>query len=276
VPRSSRLYRDERAGGPLGNLTGLTDENLHTTQNSFDLYGEPTQKTLPVTTQTETRTYDAAGNLSSLVHFNGVTTTYAYDALNRLLSRATPGETTVSFTYTATGKYLTSTAQDGTVNYAYDSLDRLTTKATPEGTLSYTYYPTGKVETITSSNPHGASVSYTWDDLNRLSTVVDNRLPGQNTTTTTYDPASNVATVAYPNGLTSTFTYDPLNRLTELSTPPVADYRYTLGLTGNRTGATEQGGRTLQWNYDGIYRLTNETISFSGPGRMDNLLKLHT
>jgi YD repeat-containing protein len=32
---------------PLGNLTGLTDENLHTTQNLFDLYGEPVQKTLP-------------------------------------------------------------------------------------------------------------------------------------------------------------------------------------------------------------------------------------
>ena len=117
------------------------------------------------------------------------------------------------------------------------------------------------MESIASSNPNGASVSYTYDDLNRLSTVVDNRLPGQNTTTTTYDPASNVATVAYPSGLKSTFTYDALNRLTELSTPPVADYRYTLGLTGNRTNATEQNGRTLAWNYDNIYRLTKETIT---------------
>ena len=246
---------------PLGNLTGLTDENLHTTQNLFDLYGEPVQKLLPDSQLTETRQYDTAGNLASLTHFNGVTTSYTYDALNRLLSRATPGETTVSFTYTATGKFLTSTAGDGTVNYSYDSLYRLTTKATPEGTLSYTYYPTGKVETITSSNPHGASVSYTYDPLNRLDTVVDNRLSGQNTTTYTYDNASNVYTAAYPNGLQSTFTYDALNRLTELSTPPVADYRYTLGLTGNRTNATEQNGRTLAWNYDNIYRLTKETIT---------------
>jgi YD repeat-containing protein len=43
-------------------------------------------------------------------------------------------------------------------------------------------------------------VAYTYDELNRLSTVVDNRLPGNNTTTCTYDPSSNVATVAYPNG----------------------------------------------------------------------------
>jgi YD repeat-containing protein len=53
--------------------------------------------------------------------------------------------------------------------------------------LSYTYFPTGKVETIASSNPHGVSTAYTWDDQNRLSTVVDGNLSGQNTTTYTYD-----------------------------------------------------------------------------------------
>ena len=120
------------------------------------------------------------------------------------------------------------------------------------------------MESIKSSNTGGASVNYTYDDLNRLSSVVDNNLPGQNTTT--YDPASNVATVKYPSGLTSTFTYDSMNRLTELvyspqSTPPVINYSYQLGLTGNRTQATETSGRTVNWSYDGIYRLTNETIT---------------
>jgi len=117
------------------------------------------------------------------------------------------------------------------------------------------------VESIQSSNSNGANVSYTYDGLNRLGTVVDHRLPGNNTTTYTYDNASNVATVAYPKGLTSTFTYDELNRVTGLSTPPIANYSYTLGLTGNRTNATEQSGRTLQWSYNGIYQLTNETIT---------------
>jgi len=74
--------------------------------------------------------------------------------------------------------------------------------------LTYHYYSTGKVESIQSSNSNGANVSYTYDDLNRLSTVVDNHLPGNNTTNYTYDNASNVATVAYPNGVTSTSTYD--------------------------------------------------------------------
>ena len=245
----------------LGNLTGLTDERGDTTSKLFDVLNELKQKTLPDQTHTETRTYDAAGNLSQLTHFNGVTTTYTYDALNRLLTRATPGEPTVSFTYTETGKYHTSAVGIHITDYSYNALDQLTAKATPQGTLNYTYYPNGKVESIKSSNAGGAWVSYTYDDLNRLSTVVDNNLQGNQTTNYTYDPASNVATVVYPNGLTSTFTYDPLNRLTELSMPPIADYKYTLGLTGNRTNATEQSGRALAWNYDGIYRLTNETIS---------------
>ena len=54
-----------------------------------------------------------------------------------------------------------------------------------EGTLSYTYYPTGKVETIVSSNANGVKAAYTYDAQNRLSTVVDARLPDGNTTTYT-------------------------------------------------------------------------------------------
>jgi RHS repeat-associated protein len=66
--------------------------------------------------------------------------------------------------------------------------------------------------------------------------------------------------VTYPNGLQSSFTYDDLNRITAMNAAK-ASYSYTLGPTGNRTGAVESSGRTLNWSYDGIYRLTNETIS---------------
>jgi YD repeat-containing protein len=40
-----------------------------------------------------------------------------------------------------------------------------------------------------------------------LSTVVDNRLSGSNTTTYSYDGSSNLATASYPNGLQTTFAY---------------------------------------------------------------------
>jgi RHS repeat-associated protein len=245
---------------PLGNLTALTDENLHTTQNLFDVFGEPLQKTLPDQTLTETRNYDPAGNLTSLTHFNQVTTTYVYDQLDRLLSRSTPGEATVSFTYTATGKRQTMTDASGTTNYSYDSLDRLTGKATPEGTLTYSYDAASNVASVSSNHSHGVSVSYAYDQLNRLSTVSDGRLVGNQTTTYVYDPASNVATVNYANGVQSIMTYDALNRVASLSAP-TGSYTYQRGLTGTLASASESTGRAVSWSYDGIYRLTNETIT---------------
>ncbi len=151
----------------------LQDANRHTTTNSFDLLGEITGKTLPDGNLTETRHYDQNGNLTSLTHFNGVTTTYTYDNLNRLLSRTTPNEAPVSFTYTPTGKRQTMIDASGTTTYTYDSMDRLVTKATPEGTLTYTYDAAGNLASMASGHTNGVSVTYTYDELNRLSSVVD-------------------------------------------------------------------------------------------------------
>jgi RHS repeat-associated protein len=222
------------------------------------------RQALRLTRFVQTRTYDAAGNLQTLTDYNGNTTTYTYDNLNRLLSRTPDSrlpDVPESFTYTATGKRATMTDASGTTIYTYDAQDRLQTKATPQGTLSYTYDAAGNVASMTSSNANGVSVGYTYDSLNRLATVVDNRLPvAQNTTTYSYDPASNLATVTYPNGLQSSFTYDDLNRVTALNAGK-ATYNYVLDQTGNRKQVTESSGRVVNWSYDGIYRLTNETIS---------------
>jgi RHS repeat-associated protein len=248
---------------PNGNLANLTDANSHTTQNGFDTLNQLKQETLPVG-QTQTRTYDATGNLISLTDYNGKTTTYASDALNRLLSKAPDPsltDTPESFTYTTTGKRASMTDASGATTYTYDSLDRLITKATPQGTLNYTYDAAGNIASMSSSNANGVSVAYTYDDLNRLNTVADNRLPvGQNTTTYSYGPTSNMATATYPNGLQATFTYDDLNRITALNATK-ASYNYTLSPTGNRQSAVESSGRKLNWSYDSLYRLTNETIS---------------
>ena len=140
-------------------------------------------------------------------------------------------------------------------------MDRLTAKATPEGILNYTFDAAGHVASIASNHVNGASMSYTYDSLNRLSTVVDNRLNGA-TTTYSYDNASNVATVTYPNGVKAVMQYDALNRITALATQQTG-YSYQRGPTGNLTSALELNGRSVNWTYDGIYRLTNETISLA-------------
>jgi YD repeat-containing protein len=63
---------------PNGNLLSSTDANGHITQTPFNALNEHTSTALPDGTLTETRTYDYAGDLVSLLHFNGKTTTYTY------------------------------------------------------------------------------------------------------------------------------------------------------------------------------------------------------
>jgi YD repeat-containing protein len=143
-------------------------------------------------------------------------------------------------------------------------LDRLVTRATPQVTPSYSQDTAGNIAATSSSNPNGAAVAFTYDNLNRLSTVVDNRLPvAQNTTTYSYHPASNLATATSPNGLQSSFTYDDLDRVTALN----ASYSYLLVQAGNRKQATESSCQMVNWTYDGIYLLTNETTPTITPRR---------
>jgi hypothetical protein len=118
---------------------------------------------------------------------------------------------------------------------------------------------------MASNDVNGIPVGYAYDVLNRPITVVDNRLPAnQDTTNYIYDPVSSLATVTYPHGLQFSFAYDDLNRLKVLITTK-STYNYLPGLTGNRLSATESSGRPVNWSYDGIYRLANETVNLNPP-----------
>jgi RHS repeat-associated protein len=253
----------------LENLNSSTDANTHQSIQSFDVFNELTSETFPVGGSNQI-SYDAAGNMLSLLDFKGKTTSYSFDPLNRV-TRETPDpsltDPAVSFTYTSTGQIASMTDSGGAVAYTYDNQDRVKTKSTPAGTLTYTYDAAGNLVSMSSSNSNGVSVSYTYDQLNRLSTVTDNRLPaGQGTSTYVYDPVSNLVTVTLPNGIKSTSTYDSLDRLISRQTAAggsstVASYNYQRGPTGNLAAVTELSGRSAQWSYDGIYRLMSETVS---------------
>lgn len=257
-----------------GNLLRVQDAAGHATSYQYDALNRRIKRTLPLG-QSEGYTYDAVGNLATKTDFNGKKTTYSYDALNRLLSKvpdSSLNQPTVSFAYTATGQRFSMTDASGSTSYSYDNRDRLLSKATPEGTLGYTYDAHGNVLTVTSSNANGASLTYAYDALNRLTSVTDNRLLAQGaasgTTTYSYDPAGNVLGYTYPDGVQTASTYDPLNRLTQISSSKgtvLASYAYTLGAAGNRLSVAELSGRMVGYGYDSDYRLASEAIT-ADPG----------
>ena len=87
---------------------------------------------------------------------------------------------------------------------------------------------------MSSNHAHGISVSYSYDGLNRLSTVVDNLYSGENTTTYTYDPANNVGHGHLSQRVAVHFNYDSLNRLTAMASPGLGIH---LSVAGRRATA---------------------------------------
>ena len=111
-------------------------------------------------------------------HAHGVSATYGYDDLNRLTSVVDGRVAQVLMVkskfpppQTMGAPGLDSETWD---SMDYDSMNRLTAKATPEGTLNYTHDAAGHVASISSENINGVSMSYTCDELDRLSAAVDN------------------------------------------------------------------------------------------------------
>jgi len=253
-----------------GNLLTITDAANRTTSFQYDNLNHRSVRTLPLQ-QSEFYSYDSLGNLQHKRDFNGYTTSFTYDGLDRLLLKIPDpslSQPTISFTYTPTGQRASMSYASGSTTYTYDNRDRLKIKATPEGTLSYTYDAHGNVLTIASSNADGAAMTYSYDVLNRLATVTDNRLLAQGATSAVtsynYDPVSSLAGYTYPNTVQTSYTYDALNRLTQMSSSKggvLASYAYTLGAAGNRLAVAEMGGRTVNYGYDNDYRLTSEAIT---------------
>jgi RHS repeat-associated protein len=271
-----------------GNLQSILDANQHTTSFQYDTMNRRAHRILPLG-QIEDYTYDALGRPKTKLDFNRTTTTtFNYDSVDRPLSKVPTGGTGISFTYTLTGQRLSMTDPSGTTNYSlYDNRDRLKTKATPEGTLTYTYDAHGNVKSIVSSNANGASLSYSYDALNRLSQVCDKRLDascavnGPGVTTYSYDATGNLLGYAYPNSVKTSNMFDPLNRLTQTcaaTTSPacsagtkLSSYLYGLGTAGNRLNVTELNNRQVMYGYDNDYRLTYEHIGSDPAGNNGNV-----
>jgi RHS repeat-associated protein len=270
----------------VGNRISQTDVNGHVTTFAYDQLGRRITRTLPLG-MSETYGYDANGNMTSKKDFNGHTTTSQYDTVNRLTKKTADaffstgacvpvsgnafpcGAGQISFTYTNTGRRLSMTDASGATNYTYDTRDRLLTKASPAGTLIYTYDNAGNTLSLKSSNTGGASMTYGYDALNRVTSVTD----ASGATNYSYDPVGNLSGYTYPNGVSTTYTYDALNRLTNMQSTcasgtgcgaagtAISSYGYTLGAAGNRLSVAELSGRTVNYGYDDLYRLTSETIT---------------
>ena len=250
------------------NLTSITDANSNQTAFTYDAFGRVTQPNFP-SSLSETYQYDADNNLTSKTDRKGQTITYLYDALNRLTSKTYPDTTAVDYVYDLVGKIQQVNDPTGTYAFAYDNMGRLIGTTTSYSFLTsrnftnaYTYDAASNRTGFT--DPESGSTTYTYDTLNRLTSLAPPSAFGSGSFGFSYDALSRRTQMTRPNSVTTSYTYDNLSRLTsvlhQLSGSTIDGASYTLDSAGNRTAKTDQlAAVTSNYTYDAIYQLTQVT-----------------
>ena len=183
-----------------GRLTGLSDVAADGTKLLDDTY-----------------TLDPTGNPTNIGHADGTTDTYTYDTLDRL-----------------TGVCYHTTTCDGATDYirwAYNAADNRTSETRPTGTTTYDYNPTtGLLASVT--KPSGATTSYTYDALGRMTS----------------------------DGSGAAYSYNLADRLTKIDKPGTTeDITYTYDGDGRRLKTTAGTSTTNFWWDPRSYQLVGET-----------------
>jgi RHS repeat-associated protein len=248
-----------------------------------------------------------------------VAVTWTYDKADRMLTRVADSATT-SYTWNATGQMLTATNGAGTITAGYDRLGRPTTVTPDDGStdtdwtygftsetrtditgtttatldafgretalttpmtagsFSFTYRADG--QRATQGDPSGATITYTYDRLGRLTDkdVTDANCTGG--TCATLDHTYNRAgqrltelqdTMGTPGtDGTATFTYDPIGRITGYDSPlgTSTDQAYGWQKIPNRDSLTVGTGSPVTTTFDDADRITSSGFSHDADGRM--------
>ncbi|WP_415952536.1 DNRLRE domain-containing protein [Streptomyces sp. KLOTTS4A1] len=206
--KSTSFVYDER-----GQVTSVTDALGTKTTQTYDTYGRPLVSTVPkdqaagefITTPAPV--YDANDNVTKSTAPNGAVSTAVYDATDQITSATAPKDT--------------STSAERRSLYTYDKVGNLKTTTEPKGTLTTSdatdYVTTQHYDAIyqltSAVNAAGDKVSYEYDNVGNLTTVID---PKKNATTdatdyttkTAYDLNHRVTTVTDADGNTTSRTYD--------------------------------------------------------------------
>jgi RHS repeat-associated protein len=255
----------------LGRLTDSTTPEAGHFQFQYNNYNLPIQRT------------DA----------RGVITTYGYDSLNRPYTVtynvgstgvASPGN--ITFTYGTdssqnnNGRLITMTDGVGSENYSYNTLGQLSQLQKIIGTTTYTtqyaYNLAGEPTSLT--YPSGRVVQQSFDAIGRLCAVgTSGSTCSTGTTYVTgfsYNTAFQVTSFNYGNGVTAALGFSPDRlQLTSLAYTKGASTLFSLNYSygapgsndGQIAGITDNvdGGRSVAYSYDALYRLANATTTGS-------------
>lgn len=191
-------------------------------------------------------------------------TTNTYDNYGRLLTQTLPNLVTITTKQSDAIPRTTTTSysnQPGkTYVKEYDAAGLLTKATDPGGSISYTYFSTGKPKSIQPSGGAGAT-SITYDDITGMqSTLTD---PNSGTSTYLYNGYGELISQQDGNLKTTVMDYDKLGRIkTKTTGTIVTSYHYDpSGALGRVDYVTKTDGSGIVYKYDARTRVTEETRS---------------
>ncbi len=202
--------------------------------------------------------YDAAGNATRRVGYDGSATTYIYDAQGRETQRIEGAGTSNARTTTTEWDSATGlpsrVASPGRVDVVeYDEQGRA---------KRYLWYPTSDVSGVSGfgASPSGSTkiVDWTYNDAGQLASTVESI---DSTVTAkwafTYDAVGRLATVTTPQGTVGrALSYDAGDRLLEAVDPDGRRVTYTYTARGS-LASLQVDGQTISYTYNALGFLTS-------------------
>jgi RHS repeat-associated protein len=256
-----------------GNIATVTDINGVVTTVAYD--GRNRQLSTTRNGITASRTYTAAGELSSTTDALSRTLGYTYSTEGFLEKITDPAGDYLFYDYNDQGRRIEESIHTaGDLMTHFRGTDYGTAVTNPaisagkpykslhynsEGTslleTTYGYDASGNLTDVTDANTN--QTAYQYDLFNRLTRVTQ---PGSVTTTYAYDLHGNLASVTDGAGNITTYTYDDLGRLVSTQSPDTGTTRYSYDENGNLRYKV-QNGNSIQYQYDLLGRLTNIVYS---------------
>jgi RHS repeat-associated protein len=242
-----------------GQVASYINSRDQTSRYVYDKVGNLTQVTDPENGINKTE-YDANGNAVKVTDAKGNFTTYTYDPLNRRKSTLLNGDANHKwqYEYDANGNQTKKTTPQGEVKtQVYDALNRVTQLTELDGSssnnitrrISYSYDANSNITSETSS---GNTISYTYDGINRVTSVTDSF---GKTIAYGYDKVGNRTSLTYPGNKTISYQFDAADRLENLTDWLNDTTEYVRNDAGQVT-ETRLGNRTkVTYGYDTAGRL---------------------
>ncbi|HEX8347167.1 MAG TPA: RHS repeat-associated core domain-containing protein [Actinoplanes sp.] len=285
----------ERGGGPaqvtrptvitgynaFGEVVATKDALGNVARTTYDRLGRVVLRTGPVYVPPSgpatgaspiTKTvYDALDNPIEVTDARGNVTKYTYDRLNRVTVRDEPAlnndqRAVWRYTYTRTGKMLSSTSPTGVRNeMTYDDLDRPVTSTKVERkpvadtfTTTMAYDDAGNM--VSTTSPSHATTTMTYNKVGELLTSTD---PAKVMTRQGYDGFGSVVRISDGNGLTIRRDYDGFGQLkveSDLSPSlvPLRTEEFGYDAAGNVISRTNALKKTVTFDYNALNQLTRQ------------------